>query len=182
MVAIETLDALKSVDQDKMQTISKLCQDLKKAQNDIEEKQAEVKKLVEKEALISSELIPNLMAEMDISMIKLSDGTMVEAVPTYKAYITKANQAKAFDWLRKKGYGDIIKHDISVEFSMGEDEKAREVLELLRSKGTAPIQKEHVHHMTLSTFVKEQTEKGMDIPDDLFGVHISSKTKLTTKD
>jgi hypothetical protein len=115
-------------------------------------------------------------------MIKLSDGTMVEAVPTYKAYITKANQLKAFDWLRKNGYGDIIKHDISVEFSMGQDDKAREVLELLKSKGTTPIQKEHVHHMTLSTFVKEQTEKGMDVPDDLFGVHISSKTKLTTKD
>jgi len=182
MVAIDALDSLHNVDPDKMQTISKLCQDLKKAQNDIEEKEAEVKRLVEKETLISSELIPNLMAEMNIAMLKLSDGTMVEAVPTYKAYITKANQLKAFDWLRKNGYGDIIKNDISIEFSMGEDAKAKEVLDLLRSKGTTPIQKEHVHHMTLSTFVREQTEKGQDIPDDLFGVHISSKTKLTTKD
>jgi hypothetical protein len=182
MVATQTLDPLQNVDIDKTQTISKLCQDLRKAQRDIEDKQAELEKLVEKEALISSELIPNLMAEMNISMLKLSDGTMVEAVPTYKAYITKANQAKAFDWLRKNGFGDIIKNDISVSFSMGEDGKAKEVLDLLKASGTAPIQKEQVHHMTLSTFVKEQTEKGMDVPDDMFGVHISSKTKLTTKD
>ena len=42
MVATNTLDALQSVDQDKMQTISKLCQDLRKTQNDIEEKVSKV--------------------------------------------------------------------------------------------------------------------------------------------
>lgn len=182
MVATQTLDPLQNVDVEKTQSISKLCQDLRKAQSDIEQKQAELKQLEEREALISSELIPNLMAEMNLQMLKLSDGTTVEAVPTYKAYITKAHQTKAFEWLRKNGYGDIIKNDINVSFSMGEDQLAKEVLDLLRTKGTTPIQKEAIHHMTLTNFVKDLTERGMDVPDDLFGVHISSKTKLTTKD
>lgn len=182
MVATNTLDALQQVDADKTRSISKLCEDLKTTQKDIEDKQAELKRLEDKEALISSELIPNLMAEMNLQMLKLSDGTMVEAVPTYKAYISKAHQTKAFEWLRKNGYGDIIKNDINVSFSMGEDTLAKEVLDLLRAKGTAPIQKEAIHHMTLTNFVKDLTERGMDVPDDLFGVHISSKTKITTKD
>jgi len=35
--------------------------------------------------------------------------------------------------------------------------------------------------MTLKAFVKEQVEKGKEVPFDMFGVYIANKTKLTKK-
>jgi hypothetical protein len=33
----------------------------------------------------------------------------------------------------------------------------------------------------LKAFVREQIEKGKNVPADLFGVYIANKTKITTK-
>ena len=42
--------------------------------------------------------------------------------------------------------------------------------------------KEKVEPMTLKAFVREQVEKGKELPFDLFGVYIANKAKLTTKE
>ena len=36
--------------------------------------------------------------------------------------------------------------------------------------------------MTLKAFVKEQIQDGKNVPSDLFGVYVASKTKITTKE
>jgi len=36
--------------------------------------------------------------------------------------------------------------------------------------------------MTLKAFVKEQIQDGKNVPVDLFGVYVASKTKITTKE
>ena len=61
---------------------------------------------------------------------------------------------------------------------MGEDKKAQQLLAELQSKGVNPVMKEGVHHSTLSSWVKDMTEKGIDIPDELFGVYIANETKI----
>ena len=48
----------------------------------------------------------------------------------------------------------------------------------LRSKGVNPNLKEGIHHATLSKWVEEMTSKGIDIPDELFGVYIANETKI----
>ena len=41
-----------------------------------------------------------------------------------------------------------------------------------------PNLKEGIHHATLSKWVEEMTSKGIDIPDELFGVYIANETKI----
>ena len=43
-------------------------------------------------------------------------------------------------------------------------------------------QAEKVEPMTLKAFVREQIEKGKDVPADLFGVYVATRTKITTKE
>ena len=43
-------------------------------------------------------------------------------------------------------------------------------------------QTEKVEPMTLKAFVKEQIQNGKNVPSDVFGVYVASKTKLTTKE
>jgi hypothetical protein len=52
----------------------------------------------------------------------------------------------------------------------------------LRNKGHNVKQAEKVEPMTLKAFVREQIEKGKDVPSDLFGVYVATRTKITTKE
>jgi hypothetical protein len=52
----------------------------------------------------------------------------------------------------------------------------------LRNRGHNVKQAEKVEPMTLKAFVREQIEKGKDVPADLFGVYVATRTKITTKE
>jgi len=49
---------------------------------------------------------------------------------------------------------------------------------VLQSNGLDPEQKEAVHPSTLKAFVKEQIEKGSEIPSETFGIFIGQKTVI----
>jgi hypothetical protein len=96
----------------------------------------------------------------------------------YYASIPAEKSGQAFAWLREHGYGAIIKNVISAEFGKGEDEKALEAATVLAEAGFKPSQKESVHPMTLKAFVKEQMEKGNEVPADLLGVFTITRSKV----
>jgi hypothetical protein len=58
---------------------------------------------------------------------------------------------------------------------------AKQLVDELQQKGHNVKQAEKVEPMTLKAFVKEQIQKGKNVPSDLFGVYIANKTKITTK-
>jgi predicted nuclease with TOPRIM domain len=76
---------------------------LKKLEDEVEEKEKELKELKRHVDLISGEVIPTMMQEMNISTLKLADGSSVEVKPVYGASITVANKEAAFKWLRDNG-------------------------------------------------------------------------------
>lgn len=169
--------SLEAVDKDKTVKVANLVKEMLDTKQAIVDAEEQVKKLKAKHESISSERIPNLMAEMHVEGIKTPYG-YIEITQKYRAHITKANQPRAYTWLRQKGHGDIIKSEIKTEFGMGQDAQAQQVLALLRDKGVNPEIKEGIHHAKLSSWVKEMTEKGIDIPDELFGVYIANETKI----
>ena len=130
---------------------------------------------------LSGEIIPTMMAEMGLAHLKLMDGSSVDVKPFYSATITKANQEKAFNWLRNNGLGDIIKNEISVSFGRNEDNKAADYAELARSRGLEPTQKLKVEPMTLKALVRERIEAGKDMPTEIFGVYTENKTTIKRK-
>ena len=66
-------------------------------------KEQEYKEVKRKVELVSSEVIPTMMQEMNISTLKLADGTSVEVKPVYGASIPIKSKEEAFKWLRDNG-------------------------------------------------------------------------------
>ena len=109
------------------------------------------------------------------------DGSAVDVKPFYSATITKANQEKAFNWLRNNGLGDIIKNEISVSFGRNEENKAADYASLAQERGFQPTQKLKVEPMTLKALVRERTEAGKEMPTELFNIFVGNKTTIKRK-
>ena len=65
---------------------------LKKLEDELEEKEKELKELKRHVDLVSGEVIPTMMQEMNISTLKLADGSSVEVKPVYGASISAVNK------------------------------------------------------------------------------------------
>ena len=122
-----------------------------------------------------------MMTEMNISTLKLADGSAVEVKPVYSASIPIAKKEEAFNWLRDNDLGDLIKNEVTVSFGRNEDNKAADYAVLAQGQGYQPIQKLKVEPMTLKALVRERVESGKDMPSDLFNVFAGNRTKLTRK-
>ena len=152
---------------------------LKELEDDLEQKEKELKELKRHIDLVSGEVIPTMMQEMNISTLKLADGSSVEVKPVYGASITVANKEAAYTWLRENGLGDLIKNEITVSFGRNEDNKASDYANLAKGQGFEPVQKLKVEPMTLKALVRERLESGQEMPSDLFNVFAGNRTKVT---
>ena len=142
-------------------------------------KEQELKEVKRKVELVSAEVIPTMMQEMNISTLKLADGTSVEVKPVYGASIPADKREEAYKWLRENGLGDLIKNEITVAFGRSEDNKAQQYAVLAQGQGYEPIQKLKVEPMTLKALVRERLESGQEMPSDLFNVFAGNRTKVT---
>ena len=152
---------------------------LRSLEDEIVEQENKIKELKRKSELLSGEVIPTMMQEMNISTLKLADGSAVEVKPIYGASIPKAKQEEAFKWLRDNGLGDLIKNQIIVAFGRNEDNKAMAYATLAQGKGYEPIQKLKVEPRTLKALVRERLESGKEMPTELFNVFAGNQTKIT---
>jgi len=138
-------------------------------------------KLKAKTRELSEIIIPNMLSELGLSEITLKDGNKITTTTYYSARITDENREEAFAWLDENGFSDIIKNTVSVSFGREEDDSAKRLLDALDTDGYKTAQKKHVEPMTLKAFVREQVEKGSDLPLETFNVYIGQKTKVIKK-
>ena len=152
---------------------------LQKLEEELLAKEVEYKEIKRKVELVSSEVIPTMMQEMNISTLKLADGTSVEVKPVYGASIPADKKEDAYTWLRENGLGDLIKNEVTVAFGRSEDNKAQQYAVLAQGQGYEPVQKLKVEPMTLKALVRERIENGLDMPSNLFNLFTSNRTKIT---
>ena len=160
-------------------TLSDQVTKLQSLEDEIDEQEKKLKELKRNQELLSGEVIPTMMTEMNISTLKLADGSAVEVKPVYGASIPVAKKEDAFTWLRENGLGDLIKNEITVAFGRNEDNKAMAYANLAQGQGYEPVQKVKVEPMTLKALVRERLESGQEMPSDLFNVFAGNRTKIT---
>ena len=152
---------------------------LKELEDEYSTKEKELKELKRKVELVSGEVIPTMMQEMNISTLKLADGSSVEVKPVYGASIPIAKREEAFKWLRDNDLGDLIKNEVTVAFGRNEDTKASDYAILAKGQGYEPVQNLKVEPMTLKALVRERLEAGQEMPSDLFNLFTGNRTKIT---
>ena len=162
-------------------TLAKYCNELARIENNISSHEGTLKDLKEQADKISSEIIPNLLAEQGLASLKLADGSGVDVKKTYSCTIKKDSVDAAYTWLRDQGLGDIIKNEVSVVFGKGEDTRANELLDLAEQEGYQPNQKQKVEPMTLKALYRERIEAGLDMPSEFFHTFVKDQTKIGRK-
>ena len=160
-------------------TLSDQVTKLQSLEDEIDEQEKKLKELKRNQELLSGEVIPTMMQEMNISTLKLADGSSVEVKPVYGASIPVAKKEGAYNWLRENGLGDIIKNEVTVAFGRNEDNKAIAYANLAQGQGYQPVQKLKVEPMTLKALVRERLESGLEMPSDLFNMFTGNRTKIT---
>ena len=164
---------------DNLADITSECNKLMTLQDEIKKTEERLKELQSEERNISQEVIPNLLHQVGVSEIKTIDGATVQVKPFLKASITKANQERAFNWLRENGFEDIIKNQLAINFKKSEDNMATDIFEDLKSKGLNVNREEQVNTNTLTASFRELIlDKGEAVPVDVFSIYQSNKTKI----
>jgi len=173
-------DDLSSVTTDSTKALSNLVRQLEDVVKDIDDVEAHLKRLKQEKHRLSTEAIPALMDEMDVSRLDVGEVT-VALKPFVSASIPADRKEEAYQWLRDHGLDDIIKNDVVLSFGRGEDDTANKVMFDLEKKGFHPESKTHIHAMTLKAFVRERVENGQPIDLDLFGAFVAKTADIKRK-
>jgi len=167
--------SVEKLDQGDLTTVAGMARairDREKVINDLEQKLKDEKKALLK---MTDEDLPTMLAEIGLSSMKLDDGSEVTVKQTYGASILVDNRPAAYEWLRERGYDDIIKNTVACQFGRGEDDKASAFKAFAEKEGFLAEQKTEIHPQTLRAFVKERVENGDDFPMELFGAYIGQR-------
>ena len=180
MMLEDSKDLLDNVE---VTTIAQECVKLKQKEDEIAQIEEQLKNKKAEADDIGSRVIPELLAEQGLSEIKLADGSKVSVKKEFRATVPKddTKRENALQWLRTNGLGDIIKNNVSVTFGKGEDDKAKQLLDLAAENGYEPQQKSDVSWNTLTALYRERVEAGLDMPSDCFSLWIKDKTKISRK-
>jgi hypothetical protein len=142
-------------------------------QNEIEELQLKLRQREEARDKISEYEIPELMHEIGAREITLLDGHKLKIQPFYTGKITSQ---EAYDWLEAKGYGDMIKVDLTVSCRMSDEEMVEKVRKLFHENKIEWDETQGVHHSTLRAWIKDTIQTGQEIDRELFSVYTGFKT------
>ena len=137
---------IKATDQ-QVKKISVKCTELQEKEQEVLDIEERLKKTRKDAMFLSEETIPNLMQEAGVTQLILSNGTSVTVSPFYGARISNDRKEEAFQWLRANNFADLIRNNVGVSFTAGDDAKAQQVLELLKKEGHRPVQKQEVNAM-----------------------------------
>jgi seryl-tRNA synthetase len=173
-------ESFKDISTETGKTLSNLVKSINRVSKEIEDTENHLKALKAEKQKLAFETIPNLMDEMGIDRVDVDDAT-VSLKTVISASIPVDNREKAFSWLRENGLGDIIKNDVTLSFSMGEDNMAKDLIVDLEQRGFTPSSKTYIHPMTLKAFIGERVEKGLTVDYDLFGAFVARTAHIGRK-
>ena len=164
-----------------MRRLAGYCKELKAYEDEIADLEEKIKYKKEKADKISSEIIPNMLAEQGLSSLKLADGS-ADVSKKSSLHHQKRRCGISLQWLRENGLDDIIKNEVFVTFGKGEDNKAKDLLDLAELNRVMSHNKnQKVEPMTLMALYRERVEAGLDMPSDSFNLFVKDETKISRK-
>lgn len=140
--------------------------------------QEELKQAEGRLSVVRDNLLPDLMEELGLSNFKTKNGMKIDIKKTITASAGGKKDPERFRrvcaWLKENGHGGLVKRTIGLFFGVGEEEVANEftaaIADVSEKFGKTIMDEAEIHAMTLSSFVREQLEAGVTIPE-YFNVH-----------
>ena len=143
----------------------------------IRQLESELEEAQTRHKIIVEELIPEAMDSVGITRLETGDGKVIEVEDKIRASLNADRKEQGIEWLLANGFAGVVKHEVTVRFEKGEDEKADELCRLAE-KDHVVTQKKKVEPATLSALVREQLSNGHDVPDAYFNVYRQRVAKV----
>ena len=147
----------------------------------VEDLEKELKEAKTELRLVSETLLPEAMLEAGFLELGLADGSFITTTEFINAHISAERAVEAMAWLMNNNHGELIKTQVTTKFGRNEHNEAGQLISDLRARGLQPEVKEGVHPSTLKKFIRTELQAGRDVPGDLFGTFIGTRTKITRK-
>lgn len=139
--------------------------------------ESRMRDLKDRIAKIEEEHLPLMMEEAGVTGIDLPGGHRIELKEMVFAKIPDTHKQRAFEWLEANGHDGIIKNEVKVSLSRGQNEEANRITQMLLDQGVPAQKSQTVHHQTLNAFVREVIETP-DFPKETFGVREFQKVQF----
>ena len=169
----------RSVGDNTMARLYGLAQDQLDAEQRVAQADAELKAAEEALKDIADRRFPELLDELQLPDFTNADGVKVAVKTDIKSFFPKEGAEKALAWLTEQGMQGLVKRKITLELPAGDEAGERAAVAALRGAGFEPKVAYDAHWMTLTSALKEQMEKGVDVPLTLFNGIIRRFTKVT---
>lgn len=155
----------------------------KRAEAEVARLEDELKAAQNKLRDIAERQLPELMDAAEMTTCETRDGIVVKIREKIRGSIPKGKEAPAFEWLGDHGHDKLIKRRVIIEFNREDAAWARKFEADMRRRKrplNAKIE-ETIHPSTLSSFVTEQLQAGVDIPLTTFGVFRQRGAVITVR-
>jgi hypothetical protein len=165
---------------DDMLKLAELAEQLDRERNTIAEIESTLRGAQAREKALAETAIPELMDRLEIDHFRTRSGLEIEIVDQVFASISEANREAALAWLEENGHGGMIKRNVVVAFSKGEEVRAGAMAQALADEGFAVKQDRSVNAATLKAWARRRVEEGEEIPESIT-THTASVAKIKNK-
>lgn len=168
----DSMDTVEGNKLDGLGRITKLAEEMDGLQSEIRALEDQIKEKQGRVNDIAMDDLPSIMDETGsgLTALELKNGHRLILRAFHSGKIPLEFREQAIEWLDGHGFGDLVKTQVLVKFSMGEFAKAQKLAEGLQKKGLNVGADQSVHTGTLGKWVKEMAEEGRfsEIPEELF--------------
>ena len=158
-----------------IKALSDLCSTQLMIEDEIINLEAALTVAKERLKAVSEGEIPELMGQLGVQEIKLTNGREVSIKP----FVSAKTSPAVVEWLSNNGYEDTVKGELKVIWPKGFDINViRKLAGLIAQEGLSPEVKETVHTQTLWAWCREAVRKGIAFPADVFEFYQGFKASI----
>lgn len=162
-----------------------LCLELAQARETKQELEEQLKRTNSRIWDLEMRDIPDLATELGVDRLGLPEyESDISVAPYYKANISgdwpEERREESFFYLEQVGLGDIIRREVTLSLGRDSEEKIEEILEALSEiSGIPPASvRRNVPWNTLTSVLREQTEKGVAVDLEKIGGVVGQKATI----
>lgn len=174
-------DAPRQTSNTDLTEVSELCMRQMELEDELERAEEIVEQIKEQLVEVREKQLPDLLKSKNLSEVRLAQGHKLILEDKYFSSIPVETKEESHKWFREHGFGDLIKNLVTLSFARGEDNRAAQLLEELRSRGFEPQANQSIHPQTLKAFVREQITNGKSLPESVVKVTIVPTVKIKRK-
>lgn len=158
--------------------LSRLGEELRQAQAELETQELQLKRAKERVEDLSEKIIPELMDKLGFQEFVTNSGFRIKITENVYVSVSREKRSAVIKWLDDNGHGGMVKRNVTIAFNRDQEDRAKKLLTDLSKDYPGVKEESKVEPSTLRSWVTKRLESGLDVPLDLINVHTAKIAKI----